>query len=369
MRTVKFLNVYLNGINVGTLATTPANLVAFEYDEEWIRSGFSINPYSLPLKKQVFVPKNYHTFEGLFGVFSDSLPDGWGRLLLDRVLLKNGIEPSEIDSLTRLAIVGNSGMGALTYEPEWMLPKEACDLTLDQLAEECKSMYETEHSENIDQLFLLGGSSGGARPKIFYQMDGAEWIVKFPSSMDVKDIGVQEYEYSLCARHCGIDMAETRLLPSDICSGYFAVKRFDREKGVRKHMVSAGGLLETSYRIPNLDYHNLMQLTLYLTRSYEEVEKLYRQMCFNVYAHNRDDHSKNFAFLYEGGWKLSPAYDLTYSNSIRGEHATTVDGNGTNPDTQDILIVAKQIGLDKKKAQRIADDIKEIVYTDLNKYL
>lgn len=167
-----------------------------------------------------------------------------------------------------------------------------------------------------------------------------------------------------------LDMPETKLLPSKLNTGYFAVKRFDRERDTRVHTVSVSGLLETSHRIPNLDYHILMQLTMQLTHSYEEIEKIYRQMCFNVFAHNRDDHSKNFTFLHKDDkWQLSPAYDLTYSNSIGGEHATTVNGNGRDPGMEDLLAVAGQIKLDEKWARRIAENIREIVFNDLRKYL
>lgn len=137
-------------------------------------------------------------------------------------------------------------------------------------------------------------------------------------------------------------------------------------------MVSAAGLLETSHRIPNLDYDILMKLTLQLTKSMEECEKLYRLMCFNVFAHNRDDHSKNFTYIYkeeEQRWVLSPAYDLTYSNSIGGEHATTINGNGKNPGMADILAVAKKIGLNGAKAGKIANEIKECVFERLLEYI
>ncbi len=370
MNNDKILNVWMGNRKVGTLALTADHLAAFEYDSDWLSDGFSISPLSLPLQKGVFIPKGYDPFEGLFGVFSDSLPDGWGRLLVDRLLVKEKINPAEVGSILRLAIVGTTGMGALTYEPEIRMDTVWSDLSLDEIALECEKMFATEESDNLDVLFQMGGSSGGARPKIFYRIDGEEWIVKFPSSADRKNIGEQEYKYSICAKKCGIEMPETRLLPSKQNTGYFAVRRFDREQNTRVHMVSVSGLLETSHRIPNLDYHILMQLTMKLTQSYEEIEKLYRQMCFNVFAHNRDDHSKNFSFLYKDGkWRLSPAYDLTYSNSLGGEHATTVNGNGRNPDIEDLLAVAKRAKLDEKKAKRIAEEIREIVGADLKKYL
>ena len=361
MDNYKYLKVFYNDILVGTLAKTPDRVFAFEYDSDWLNNGFSISPFSLPLIKKVFIPE-YDSFGGLFGVFNDSLPDGWGRLLVDRLFLKNKINPNEIDNLNRLAVVQDSGMGALTYKPEHRFESENNISDYDILAQECSKILESQNSENLDELFKLGGSSGGARPKILTSINNEDWIIKFPSSSDPKNIGEKEYQYSLCAKDCGINMTETRLFPSKICSGYFGIKRFDRKNGKKVHMVSVSGLLETSHRFPNLDYNTLMKLTLELTRNYQDIEQLFRLMCFNVFAHNRDDHSKNFSFLFDDikkEWHLSPAYDLTYSFSFNGEHATTINGEGKNPTLDDILAVAKNIGLKEKFAKDIASDIQE----------
>lgn len=261
----RYLNVLYNDILVGKLAKTNDNLIAFEYDDNWLNNGFSISPYSLPLVKKVFMPKQ-EPFGGLFGVFNDSLPDGWGRLLVDRLFLSHKINPLEIDNLNRLAVVQESGMGALTYKPEHRFKIVGQNLDLDSLAKECSKILETNNSNELDELFMLGGSSGGARPKILTQVNGEDWIIKFPSSQDPKNIGEQEYQYSLCAKKCGINMSETKLFPSKICSGYFGIKRFDRNNNRKIHMVSVSGLLETSHRLPNLDYNILMKLTLELTK-------------------------------------------------------------------------------------------------------
>lgn len=374
MHRLNKVDIFYHDRQVGTMALYENRLAVFEYDGEWLRDGFSISPFSLPLEKKVFVPK-IDPFEGLFGVFADSLPDGWGRLLVDRLMRRNGLNPQTIGSLERLAIVGNSGMGALTYRPVILMENVQGDLSLDEIAGECSRILNTESSENLDYLFAKGGSSGGARPKILTKVGEEDWIIKFPSSDDSQNIGKQEYDYALCAQACGLNMEEVRLFPSNKTKGYFGTKRFDRrgkgEEG-KVHMVSAAGLLETSHRIPNLDYDILMKLTLQLTRSMEECEKLYRLMCFNVFAHNRDDHSKNFTYLYEEKaqrWILSPSYDLTYSNSLGGEHATTVNGNGVNPEMEDILAVAEKIGLNVAKSQKTANEIKECVYEMLGEYI
>lgn len=317
MKKTERLNVKYHDRKVGTMALYKGRLAAFEYDRDWLADGFSISPFSLPLEPRVFIPKT-EPFDGVFGVFADSLPDGWGRLLVDRLMLKNHINPYEMGNLDRLAIVGQSGMGALCYEPDFHFDTEETPLDLDEIAEECRRILNTESAENLDELFRLGGSSGGASPKILTKVDGEDGIIKFPSSGDSENAGRQEYDYSVCARKCGIEMEETKLFHSQKCDGYFGTKRYDRKTGEdgkteRIHMLSASAVLETSHRIPNLDYEILMKLTLELTKEFVEAEKLYRLMCFNVFAHNRDDHSKNFTYLYneqEERWMLSPAYDL-----------------------------------------------------------
>ena len=374
MDRVNKLEVFYHDRKVGTMALYQNLYAAFEYDMEWIADGFSISPFSLPLEKKVFIPK-IDPFDGIFGVFNDSLPDGWGRLLIDRMMIKNGMSPMRLGNLDRLAIVGESGMGALTYRPIIAVDESDKQLSLDEIAKECENILNSEYSMHLDYIFANGGSSGGARPKILTKVDDEDWIIKFPSSEDDVNIGKQEYDYAMCAKKCGIYMEDVRLFDSERCSGYFGTKRFDRNGltiNDRIHMVSVSGLLETSHRIPNLDYDILMRLTLQLTKSMDECIKLYKLMCFNVFSHNRDDHSKNFTYVYDEqsrNWHLSPAYDLTYSNSIGGEHATMVHGNGVNPGLKDILSVAQNIGLAKSKAEKIAKDIQECVYDCLYEYI
>ena len=183
MKKTERLNVKYHDRKVGTMALYKGRLAAFEYDRDWLVDGFSISPFSLPLEPRVFIPKT-DPFDGVFGVFADSLPDGWGRLLVDRLMLKNHINPYEMGNLDRLSIVGQSGMGALCYEPDLHFDTEETPLDLDEIAEECRRILNTESAENLDELFRLGGSSGGARPKILTKVDGEDWIIKFPSSGD-----------------------------------------------------------------------------------------------------------------------------------------------------------------------------------------
>lgn len=365
---LRSLFVKIGERKVGTLALTASGVLAFEYDAAWIEDGYSISPLSLPLEKRVFVAGR-HPLDGVFGVFDDSLPDGWGRLLVDRLFRSKGIDPLEVGPIGRLAVVGSSGMGALEYEPSVSPARGDHSVDLDEVAEECRSLLESDFSEDLDTLFELGGSSGGARPKILTKVDGEDWIIKFPSSSDVCDIGLREYNVSLAARSCGVEMAETRLFPSKYCAGYFGTKRFDRILGEdgrprRVHMASAGALLETSHRTPNLDYDLLMRLTLRLTDDFGAVERLYRLMCFNVYVGNKDDHAKNFAFLFDEAahsWVLSPAYDLTRNAGMGGEHATMVNGKGSLIEDDDLLAVAKRAGMSASLARKIEREVRETV--------
>lgn len=372
---LKTLNVKYHGQLVGILALTNHGKVAFSYDKEWLENGFSISPFSLPLEPKVFIPNNY-IFDGLFGIFADSLPDAWGRLLLERMLKEYSIQ-KDITVLDRLALVGKSGMGALEYEPDYELGEEITLKNFDYLSEQCQKILHTEYSEELDLLYKMGGSSGGARPKILTNIDSKDWIIKFPAHVDSKDIGFQEYIYSKCAKKCNICMTETKLFASELCKGYFGTVRFDRiEKNGEKykiHMASAAALLEADYKAPCMDYHTLMKLTRILTReNKEDLENMFRRMCFNVFAHNRDDHAKNFSFLYDeeiNGWRLSPAYDLTYSNTYFGEHTTSVDGNGANPGEKEIINVGVKAGMKKKNCMSIMEQVRECVSIDLTKFI
>ena len=116
----------------------------------------------------------------------------------------------------------------------------------------------TEYSDKLDELYRLGGTSGGARPKIMTTIDDEEWIIKFCSWMGKMPAGWNMI-IPVVPEQCGISMSETRLFPSDQCDGYFGTKRFDRimdGNGMRKvHMLTVAALLELDFEQPNLDYH------------------------------------------------------------------------------------------------------------------
>ncbi|MDR2585494.1 MAG: type II toxin-antitoxin system HipA family toxin [Prevotellaceae bacterium] len=360
MNDVKVVEVSMNGTKVGRIALTPEKLCAFEYDPSYIATGVSIAPLSLPLQSGLFVAKRT-PFHGGFGVFDDSLPDGWGSLILDRYLKRKRINPSKLTLLQRLSLVGKVGRGALTYLPDYseLAVDEAVDL--DHLATEAQKVLACDYdSSALDTLYKYGGSPGGARPKVFVSIDGDEWLVKFKSTLDPNDIGQKEYVYSQLAKKCGINMPETRLLNGK----YFAVKRFDRAPFGKIHTVSVAGMLHADYRIPSLDYIELLKLCLILTKNMEEVYALFRQMVFNVVIRNRDDHAKNFSFqLIHNEWKCAPAYDLLPSGGFNGFHTTTVNHNG-EPTARDMIAVAEKVGLHKRRALDMIEEITTICKID-----
>ena len=175
--------VCLEGRLVGTLAETADHRVAFAYSDDWLADGFAISPFSLPLEPKVFVPASL-SFQGLWSVFADSLPDAWGQLLMDRMLRSHGCASGDVSALERLAIVGSAGMGALTYRPAWDLSHDTVIKDLDTLAAQCSALLQHDDTADPDELFRLGGSSGGAQPKVMTE----EWIIKFPASGDMQDI-------------------------------------------------------------------------------------------------------------------------------------------------------------------------------------
>lgn len=346
---------------VGTLAIKN-NKIYFEYDKDFLKTGIELSPYKLPLKAGLHRCDD-DTFEGLWGVFNDSLPDGWGRLLMDRHLMRLGVNPATLSPLDRLSYVGAYGMGALSYEPIRENDQPILtDIVLDDLATSSQQILEGSSEQLIDELLTLNASSAGARPKVMVQMNEdktetihgsqelkegfSHWMIKFASSMDSPETGAIEYAYSLMAKEAGLQMPETALLEGKR-GRYFACERFDRVKDRRVHMHSMAGLVHSDFRYPTLDYDDVMSLTLHLTKNIQEVYKVFRLACFNLFAHNRDDHAKNFSYLMDekGAWHFSPVYDITFSNGPGGEHSMMYLGEGKNPTKKHLKKLAKKYGL------------------------
>lgn len=356
------LKVKYHGQDVGKLSLTPDNrLCAFEYDKGWLATGFSISPLELPLKEGLFIAKP-QPFYGNFGIFEDSLPDGYGRYLLHKALMREGINDANLSALDRLSIVGNAGMGALTYEPIWTVRKGLENISdFDLLQEKALEVLREQQDTDASLLLYNSGNSGGARPKAIFSDSEGHWLVKFRHTYDLKDTGLQEYHYNEVARRCGINVPDFRL----INGRYFASRRFDlTTDGGRIHVATAGGLLCVSLSQLVLDYSNLLALTGYLTQDAGDVEELFRRMVFNYLTDNKDDHCKNFSFFVSRDgrghyrWHLAPAYDLTLcTEGYNGEHATSVNGTG-RPTLADMIAIGNKIKMKEKRMREIFDEVR-----------
>lgn len=328
---MKQLRVYFHGLHTAEPALLGRlgygrgqGYTHFEMDPEFLPIGINPSPLRLELRTGL-QPAPMDPFEGLHGLFSDSLPDGWGRYLMDRAFRQRGLDLDTITPLHRLA-------------------------------------------------------SGGARPKILIGLDDAggsavtgaddlpegysHWLAKFPTGTSATDrsAGAIEYLYSRMARDAGINMAETRLIPGNKGNAYFVTRRFDRISGNRRrHIHSVAGLVHSDFRMPDFDYLELLKLSDWLTRSHAEKMELFRRMVFNVIGGNRDDHTKNFAFEMKPGgeWVNAPAYDLTYNAGLAGHHSMTIEGKGNGFVRDDLLRLAHTVSIPRAAALRILDEVSE----------
>jgi serine/threonine-protein kinase HipA len=362
---------------VGTLAQKGVR-VYFEFDRAFLDSPLPLSPFKLPARPGLFEFED-RDFAEIFGLFNDSLPDGWGLLLMDRAFRAAGLQPARVSVLDRLAYLSTRGMGALTYHP----PSASGDdgtlaLDLDALARQSARILEGSQEEVLPALRIAGGSPAGARPKVLVGLrdngqmiagtgvlpsDARAFLIKFPALGDAPHIGTIELAYARMAAAAGIQVPETQLFVTPEGGRFFGAERFDRRGSRRIHMHTLGGLLHASHRLPSLDYEGFLRATRLLTKDHQQVEEAFRRMAFNVFTHNRDDHVKNHAYLMsrDGGWHLAPAYDLVFSEGPRGEHTMAVGGEAMHPGERDLLGVARAADLDPDRAREILEEVRSVV--------
>ena len=364
------VKVFLNDTQVGILQQDVASgPCVFAYDRHWLTEGYSISPTELPLQEGLFYASP-ERFGGNFAVFEDSLPDGYGLYLLNRILRENSSSLREITPLQKLSIVGTSGMGALSYLPVMPGFEEQKEITaetdLDFFQEEALRVLGEKEPGDAGILYYSSANSGGARPKVAFRSgSGAHWLVKFRHEYDPKNIGKTELLYMKTAHECGVDIPRIGLLKDR----YFCIERFDiAEDGKRRHVLTAAALLKTDFRSQTADYTNLLALTGYLTQDPLQVEEMFRRMVVNLVAINKDDHAKNFSFICNGGkWSLAPAYDITYSpGGSNGEHATSLFFSG-NPSLELVLKAGTQIYIPEKRCMEIVREVEAVCRRNLPK--
>ena len=247
-------------------------------------------------------------------------------------------------------------MGALAFQPSDELAVEGADMSLLELAQAALQVEQGRDSKALQELALVGGAPHGARPKALVQLDlptravstradapGEPWLVKFPARGEHAEVCAIEHAYAGMARACGIEMPPTVHWCEGASLAAFGVQRFDRERGMRVPVHSFAGALNADFRLPSLDYRDVLRATRFFTGDEQEVRKAFARCVFNVVFHNRDDHAKNFALRMSEHmeWKLAPAYDLSFNAGPRGQHQTAVMGEGLRPGRQELLALAK----------------------------
>jgi len=367
----------VNDRSVGR-AVMANGLAMLEWSREIMSSRIAVSPLLYP-QEQGLIEARGRAFDGLHGFLADSLPDGWGALLMKRRVERLGTRWETLDPVDQLALVGEEGRGALVFAPATTPPAEVVALDLDALAAQSQSILLGDDAALADVLARLGGASGGARPKVHIGFDATgqisidegnsapgfeSWIVKFPALLDPVDIGPIEQAYAAMARAAGITMADSRVLPARNGPGHFATRRFDRPAGGKRlHMLSLAGAVEAPPHLPSLDYDGFLRATSAITRDVRDVEEAFRRMVFNVLALNRDDHTRQHAYLMDpdGRWRLAPAYDLTYSPGPGGEHYLAIAGEGRRPTRRHVEQVGRLHGISNRQIADIIDAVDGVV--------
>lgn len=378
MKTLKVSFDWGNEIQtVGTLAEHGRD-IHFEFSPSFLESPLPISPFMLKVTGGIQRPPD-NELGGLFGVFADSLPDGWGLLLMDRVFREVGnSSPSMLD---RLSYVGEAGIGALIYQPTLEYNsglRKALDLR--DISRQAERIIAGSPEEVLPELAIAGGSAGGARPKVLVNLDsqtqqmslphgriprGEEgWLIKFRSQGDFRDSGLVEYAYAKMAGQAGVNMSETRLFEAGD-EVFFGTRRFDQVPGQRFHVHTLGGLLQASHRLAQVDYETYLRVVRALTQDYQALLEAYRQAMFNYFSYNRDDHVKNFSFIMNstGEWKIAPAYDLMFSTGINGWHSMDFGSGTQHPTLQHLFTLAEKVGIDMGDAKEIIERVRDATHS------
>lgn len=386
------------------------NIGVFEYDPAFIQQGLDISPLHMSLEIAnrgdgifSFPTLSRDTFLGLPGLLADCLPDKFGNRIIDTWLARQGRPSSSFSPVERLCYTGKRGMGALEFSPtinnrfDRSVPVEVAELvTLAQtIIGERASLDvtlgsdEQANSEAIMDILRVGTSAGGARPKAVIAMDDSGkiisgqadvppgfdyWLMKFDGVTDMElgephGFGRIEYAYYLMAQAAGIDMTPCRLYEEN-GRAHFLTQRFDRirqdqQQGQKLHMQSLCGIAHYDFNQSGAySYEQAFAVMRQLRLSKAEAVQQYRRMLFNVIARNQDDHTKNIAFLMDqsGKWRLSPAFDVTYSHNPAGrwtnQHQMSIHGKRDHFIRDDLVSIGDSISI-----ARPGDIIDDVIHT------
>lgn len=395
--------VYLWGTRVGIIhQDLNRPYASFEYDADFLKSGIEISPVMMPLSNIVyeFPLLSGEPFWGMPGLVVDSLPDSFGNKVIEQWLASQGKSIKDFTAIDRLCYTGKRGMGALEYVPasseitdinENINVTEMVKFASDVLNQRESITLNAQEALTYSQLVQVGSSAGGARAKALIawnkktneirsgqlnlDKDYDYWLMKFDNVSKNGDHGLEdepeytliEYAYYKMALDAGIQMNECRIY-SKAGENHFMTKRFDRIDGKKVHMQSLGAIAHISYKEPRLcSYEMAAQYMQEMNLPMKDIEQFYRRMVFNCIAVNQDDHVKNISFLMDrsGKWRLSPAYDMTFSYNVMNKwlsaHQMTVNGKKSGIDLDDLLMTGTKMGLRKKKCVDIISQVSIVV--------
>lgn len=380
--TIARAEVHLWDQRIGSVTEFANGRIGFSYDPDYIDGGVSISPHFLPIDKAKLRTFEFpelqrlEAFHGLPGVLADSLPDTFGNLIIRNYFASRGESAKALSPVQKLLYVGNRAMGALEYRPHLQrkAPEEEQALEIKALVESARRLIEGDIGDAVQEIMRVGGSAGGARAKALILWDkdrqrvrsgfarpakGEEaWLIKFDGvgsanvlDMQAKPYNRIEYTYALLAKTLGIEMAEVDCLETDEGLFHFMTRRFDRRGQKKHHMHSLAGMEHIDFNVPQAySYEAWFRLILDLNLGYPALEQAYRRMLFNVVGRNQDDHVKNISFLMESdesGWKLAPAYDLTYAAGAgyTRSHQMTVTGRADNFTREGLIEVGRKFDI------------------------
>lgn len=358
-------------------------IFSFEYDKGWLKSKFAqvIDPDLQLFSGTQYLPGSKNNF----GIFLDSSPDRWGRVIMQRreaIIARREKRPAKtlMESDYLLGVYDENRIGGLRFKeepdgpflnkdenlsaPPWTSISELQEASLKFEKDEGT---DSEHLRWLNMLIAPGSSLGGARPKAsIYDSAGNLWIAKFPSVNDTKDIGGWEMVVYNLAAKCGINITEAKVEKfSNHHHHTFLVKRFDRIKKERIHFTSAMTML--GYTDDNDSHAGASYLEIadfiikYGARVNEDLRELWKRIVFSICVSNTDDHLRNHGFiLSEKGWMISPAFDINPDETGTGL-SLNISGNDNSLSFELALETAEYFRLDIDEAEKIADEIKSNV--------
>lgn len=399
--------VRLWGSRIGAVSLEDgADAAVFAYAPAFLDSGVQVAPIMMPLGPGVFsfpdLPRR--SFHGLPGMLADALPDKYGNILIDAWLATQGRAPESFNAVERLCYTGRRGMGALEFAP-MAGPRRRVSNKIDidalvSLASEVlthrhdlsASFADADKAEALRDILSVGTSAGGARAKAVIawnpqtnavrsgQVEAGEgfgyWLLKFDGVAGNKDkeladprgYGVVEHAYGRMAAAAGVDVAESRLLEEG-GRRHFMTKRFDRlEGGGKLHMQSLAAIAHLDFNDPLANSYEQALFTMRrMGLPMAQLEEQFRRMVFNVLARNQDDHVKNIGFLMDrsGAWRLSPAFDITWSYNPDGEwtsrHQMSINGKRDGFSFADLEACARTVSINRGHVGRIFDEVRAAV--------